>query len=422
VELFYLSNGLLIPNYHMSYWMGLASTPADATFFLWVDGTPPPGIDRRYAHWGKLRLADKNAPRVGRGRWWPGSQAGRCLVNRRLGLRRAYLEPRLSLPATRCRCRSRTTWPATSTAPWATPASRTARAGAGRTPPAAITSPPSARSRVGVLQGATGAACLQAACRLAAACLAEQRPSRPTSRSALTAAAAGYVYVSPVTNMTYVYNTSTVDQRTATKLCNSQGGHLVAYTSLEEQQDVERYFINAVGGGDRARGQRHTDSTWCMADACRSWVFWPVLTPPKPAFNAPLPCWLPARMQGIMFPTYIKHYWIGLVANSTRFGNYNFAWSDPATPPPTTGSYIHWGRVRPSNLALQPDNFYTMENCGVANYTETFVDAFGWSDCQCNLTAPFICRMSREPGCRAPRLRARCSAAAACRCSPARRT
>jgi hypothetical protein len=64
VELFYLSNGYLIPNYHRSYWMGLTSTPADPTYFTWIDGTPAPGIDRRYAHWGKLRMSDRNAPRI----------------------------------------------------------------------------------------------------------------------------------------------------------------------------------------------------------------------------------------------------------------------------------------------------------------------------------------------------------------------
>jgi hypothetical protein len=64
VELFYLSNGYLITNFHKSYWMGLISTPADPTYFTWVDGTPAPGIDRRYAHWGKLRMSDRNAPRI----------------------------------------------------------------------------------------------------------------------------------------------------------------------------------------------------------------------------------------------------------------------------------------------------------------------------------------------------------------------
>ncbi len=57
---------------------------------------------------------------------------------------------------------------------------------------------------------------------------------------------AGYVYISPVTNLTYIYNTSQVEQKTAHKLCNAQGGHLVAYQSIDEQKDVERYFMQQV--------------------------------------------------------------------------------------------------------------------------------------------------------------------------------
>jgi hypothetical protein len=106
-----------------------------------------------------------------------------------------------------------------------------------------------------------------------------------------------------------------------------------------------------------------------------------------------------------MFPSFIKHYWVGLVANSTRNGFYSFSWTDPAVVPPTTGSYIHWGRVRPANTSLQPDNFYMAENCGVANASETFVGAFGWSDCQCNITAPFMCKAARKaPHARPPGL------------------
>jgi hypothetical protein len=100
--------------------------------------------------------------------------------------------------------------------------------------------------------------------------------------------------------------------------------------------------------------------------------------------------------QGIMFPTYIKRYWIGLTANSTRTGSYSFGWTDPSIPAPSTANYIHWGRVLPSNIALEPDNHFTMENCGVANYTERFGGAFGWSDTQCNITAPFMCRTACE--------------------------
>ena len=59
------------------------------------------------------------------------------------------------------------------------------------------------------------------------------------------------MYVSPVTNYTYIYNTTMTDNKNAHKMCNSQGGHLVAYQSLEEQVDVEQYFIKQVRAGRR---------------------------------------------------------------------------------------------------------------------------------------------------------------------------
>ena len=101
-----------------------------------------------------------------------------------------------------------------------------------------------------------------------------------------------------------------------------------------------------------------------------------------------------------MFPSFIKRYWIGLVANATRANTHTFRWTDPSVLAPSTATYLHWGRVLPSNTVLQPDNFNGTENCAVANYTESYLDAFGWSDCLCNITAPFMCRVSRESRCK----------------------
>lgn len=97
-----------------------------------------------------------------------------------------------------------------------------------------------------------------------------------------------------------------------------------------------------------------------------------------------------------MFPTFIRRYWIGLTANSSRTTSYSFAWTDPAVPAPSTATYLHWGRVKPADISVEPDNFFGMENCGVANYSSAYGGAFGWSDCQCNVTAPFMCRVARE--------------------------
>jgi hypothetical protein len=51
-----------------------------------------------------------------------------------------------------------------------------------------------------------------------------------------------YVYISPSSMHTYVLNTSQQTFVEAQYTCNQQGGHLVHYGSVEEQQEVEQYF------------------------------------------------------------------------------------------------------------------------------------------------------------------------------------
>jgi hypothetical protein len=109
-----------------------------------------------------------------------------------------------------------------------------------------------------------------------------------------------YAYVSNVTNATYLLNTTMVNMPTAQKTCNVNGGHLVAYTGVEEQVDVEAYFLSI----------------------------------------------------GMLLPTYHKHYWIGLTTNTTLWPKYN--WTDRSLPPPVGTAYQHWGRAGP--LVLEPNN------------------------------------------------------------------
>ncbi len=51
-------------------------------------------------------------------------------------------------------------------------------------------------------------------------------------------------YRTNASNITFYLNTSLVNQSTAEANCNRHGGHLAAYTSPEEQQEVEQFFIN----------------------------------------------------------------------------------------------------------------------------------------------------------------------------------
>jgi hypothetical protein len=51
---------------------------------------------------------------------------------------------------------------------------------------------------------------------------------------------------SSVTSSRYMLNTSLATQAEAQAACNLQGGHLASYGSLEEQYEVEQYFVTKV--------------------------------------------------------------------------------------------------------------------------------------------------------------------------------
>ncbi len=55
-------------------------------------------------------------------------------------------------------------------------------------------------------------------------------------------------YTSPISGDQYVLNSCDLRQPAADQFCRSVGGHLVSYKTLEEQQEVEAYFVEEVGG------------------------------------------------------------------------------------------------------------------------------------------------------------------------------
>ncbi len=61
------------------------------------------------------------------------------------------------------------------------------------------------------------------------------------------AACGSFNYTSSYTNATYILNQCFTDQPMAQQFCNDNGGHLVGFKSLAEQQDVEDYFVSKVG-------------------------------------------------------------------------------------------------------------------------------------------------------------------------------
>jgi hypothetical protein len=78
-------------------------------------------------------------------------------------------------------------------------------------------------------------------------------------------------------------------------------------------------------------------------------------------------------------------YWLGLrvIAQWPRFSPV------PGSP---ASSYSHWGIALPSGRA-EPNNLRGQELCAGANRSEAYGGAWGWSDEQCGLRAPSVCRI-----------------------------
>jgi hypothetical protein len=81
------------------------------------------------------------------------------------------------------------------------------------------------------------------------------------------------MYTSPLTNVSYYFNNSGGGQSfsEAEASCLENGGHLAAYASLDEQLEVERYFIDygwwapyyqKVGASRSAAASRISPCLW----------------------------------------------------------------------------------------------------------------------------------------------------------------
>jgi hypothetical protein len=151
---------------------------------------------------------------------------------------------------------------------------------------------------------------------------------------------------SETTGSTYMLNTKNMTFDDAESFCNDQGGHLVAYNNLEEQQEVEQCFIN----------------------------------------------------QGSMLPNFNKFYWIGLKTGDDTATWPNFTWIDHSYAI-YYGNYQHWGTVSLANgvASLEPNNLVAPpEECAGGNFSNAYTRASGWGDANCNRAFPFICEMHRE--------------------------
>ena len=162
----------------------------------------------------------------------------------------------------------------------------------------------------------------------------------------------------------------------AQKTCVGLGGHLVAYTSIEEQQDVEQVRW----------------PVWLCVSVCSAACL-PVPSQP-PSSNAPTSrlCCPPHLPQffisnGYMLVDYYKVYWLGMRAEP--FPDYK--WLDPgADILQLSSSYKHWG-VTDEGREPQAGKGMVKE-CGVANASLSYEDAWGWSAEGCANKNVFMCK------------------------------
>jgi hypothetical protein len=119
-------------------------------------------------------------------------------------------------------------------------------------------------------------------------------------------------FTTNTTNVTYFLNTTQVNQTVAEAACNRAGGHLAAFTAIDEQLEVEQYYV---------RG-------------------------------------------GWLFPCVGQSYWIGLVTKDAKTWP-SFGWTDQMVPRPSGRTYLNWGS-NPNTNDTEPDNRYATTAVGGA--------------------------------------------------------
>ena len=135
----------------------------------------------------------------------------------------------------------------------------------------------------------------------------------------------------------YVLNTKPTSFSSAEQFCQGQGGHLAAFNSLEEQLEMENYFIE----------------------------------------------------KGFLLPYYHTEYLMGMKASPWP----QFNWTDKYLPPlsPYNSSlYYNWGYDGMVNRTAPRKQGNT---CAVANFDSILNGAWGWLDVRCADPYTFICRV-----------------------------
>jgi hypothetical protein len=103
---------------------------------------------------------------------------------------------------------------------------------------------------------------------------------------------------------------------------------------------------------------------------------------------------------GYLFPKYHRFYWIGLTTPTAD--PQEWRWIDPTGPKISSTAYQHWGQGavdNPPDMGGEPNNYMKDEKCAGANFTQTYGEAWGWSDAQCGGQAVFMCKLVGEWQC-----------------------
>ena len=155
-----------------------------------------------------------------------------------------------------------------------------------------------------------------------------------------------------MTQNAYMLNTTIDDMYAHQAACQLLGGHLVSYTSLQEQQEVEELFVS----------------------------------------------------QGVLLPAYHLRYWLGLYIPYRDPKLWpGFLWHDGSHAPTTHAkpldTYGHWGLWEDlSGVERQePNNAFPPEFCAVANFSQVHEQAWGWSDQNCEGLYIAICKFAAPP-------------------------
>lgn len=138
----------------------------------------------------------------------------------------------------------------------------------------------------------------------------------------------------------FILNTIPASFAAGERFCNDQGGHLAAFSSAEEQSEVEQYFLKL----------------------------------------------------GTLYPTFNRMYWLGLRTNASAWPV--FDWLHRVFPTPDEREYTHWGVGRG---VREPNNIGGQELCAGSDATLGYDGAWGWADFNCSALWPFICRL--QGGC-----------------------